>query len=102
MIYAIGYYLLNIFGLSTYPVLFSITPKLIQALIGASFDTLLVKFNEYFNEKQTNKILVFFNLTNWVTLTYFSRTYVNSLETVLTTLAFYFWLLGKDQNHSGY
>lgn len=95
MIYSIGYYILNIFGLSNNSFLFKITPKLVQAFIGASFDTLLIKINEYYNGKESNRLLVFLNLTNWATLTYFSRTYVNSVETVLTTLAFYFWLLSK-------
>jgi phosphatidylinositol glycan class B len=95
MIYNIGYYILNILGLSDNSFLFKITPKITQAFIGASFDTLLIKLNEYYNGNDSNRFLVFLNLTNWITITYFSRTYVNSVETVLTTLAFYFWLLSK-------
>ena len=67
-------------------------PKLLQVLIATCFDLFLLKINQLYNPATTLKMLIL-NYLSWFSLSMMSRTYVNSFETLLTLIAFYFWNL---------
>ncbi len=68
-------------GLDHHFTLFIMAPKILQAFIGAGFDTMLIKINRYYNGdgKFVNFFVIFLNYTNYASLTYLSRTYVNGI-----------------------
>jgi hypothetical protein len=77
LMYAAPYYFIKILNLDSYLFLFDLVPKIMQAFIAALFDIMLIKINTIYNGEKHNLLLMILNYTNWATLTYLSRTYIN-------------------------
>lgn len=71
-------------------------PKLIQALlavIGDIFIAKLLLLNFTKSNSKVSMLSIIFLLSNWFYFSMLSRTYINSFECILTTVAFYYWQL---------
>lgn len=65
-------------------------PRFFQFIVGAIYDIVLIKLNEIYNPG-TESIMVLVSLTNWYGTALMSRSLVNSMEAMLTLVAFYLW-----------
>jgi hypothetical protein len=65
--------------------------KLMQVILAIVSDWYLLKIAQRYTAKLTimTSLLI---LTNWFYFSMMNRTYINSIETCLTVIAFYYWL----------
>jgi hypothetical protein len=63
-----------------------------QILLAVSCDWFLLKIAQIYSNKLTLKISILL-LTNWFYFSMMNKTYINSIETCLTVIAFYYWLI---------
>lgn len=70
-------------------------PKLCQSVVGALYDLFLVLLSEFYMPGSAPQMILV-NYTSWASLTFMSRTFVNSTETLLILVAFYLWNRRND------
>lgn len=90
LIYAVSYKLLALFGLDTANILV-VVPRLIQSCFASSGDLFLYKLAVRRFDHQTGVWTLICYVLSWFTLYSVTRTLTNSLETVLTIIALYYW-----------
>ncbi|XP_032218088.1 GPI mannosyltransferase 3 isoform X2 [Nematostella vectensis] len=92
LVYSIAYKVLYILGLDSAEVVIFI-PNVIQAVLAAVGDLYLYKLAIKLFGPQAAKWALLCNLSSWFTFYCVTRTLSNSWETVLTTIALYYWPL---------
>lgn len=90
LILAASYKLLALFGLDTAKTLVAV-PRLVQAFFASFGDLFLYKLAVKRFDRQTGKWSLVCYLISWFTFYIVTRTLTNSLETVLITIALYYW-----------
>lgn len=65
-------------------------PRFYQIIISALFDFFLVLLADQYQSHSALKITLI-NYTSWASLTFMSRTLINSTEATLTLISFYLW-----------
>lgn len=86
--YNFGYYLLSADMIMEY------SPKIVQLILAILGDVYVIKLAYfYFPKPNISTFSIFFVLFNWFYLSMLSRTYINSFECVLMSIAFYYWQL---------
>ncbi|PRP74835.1 hypothetical protein PROFUN_09535 [Planoprotostelium fungivorum] len=90
LIFSIPYYLLRATGLDSTQLII-VLPKLIQGTFTAICDVYVYKLSLRIFGHNVAEWTMFFWLTNWFVFYCMVRTFSNSLETVLTTVALSYW-----------
>lgn len=90
LMYAAGYKLLALFELDTANTVV-VVPRLIQSCFASLGDLFLYKLAVKRFDYQTGSWALLCYLLSWFTFYVVTRTLTNSLETVLTTIALYYW-----------
>ncbi|GAB4845153.1 Mannosyltransferase aptg1 [Ancistrocladus abbreviatus] len=90
LLFAFLYKVLALFHLDT-PWFMMKSPRLLQSVFAAIGDLFLYKYSETIFGSQVAQWSLFSQLTNWFMFFCFTRTFSNSLETVLTIVSLYYW-----------
>ncbi|XP_078377243.1 GPI alpha-1,2-mannosyltransferase 3-like isoform X2 [Oculina patagonica] len=98
LIFATSYKFLALFGVDTAKLLV-VVPRLVQACFAACGDLFLYKLAVKKFGFQTGKFTLICYLTSWFTFYSVTRTLTNSLETILTTIALYYWPLDSKNDN---
>ncbi|KAK2552896.1 GPI mannosyltransferase 3, partial [Acropora cervicornis] len=96
LIYAISYKLLAFFGLDTSTTVV-MAPRIIQSVFASFGDLFLYKLAVKNFDIQTGAWTLICYLLSWFTFYNVTRTLTNSLETVLTTVALFYWPLKANE-----
>ena len=96
LIYAISYKLLAFFGLDT-SITVVMAPRIIQSVFASFGDLFLYKLAVKNFDIQTGAWTLICYLLSWFTFYIVTRTLTNSLETVLTTVALFYWPLKANE-----
>ncbi|XP_015763312.1 PREDICTED: GPI mannosyltransferase 3-like isoform X2 [Acropora digitifera] len=96
LIYAISYKLLAFFGLDTSTTVV-MAPRIIQSVFASFGDLFLYKLAVKNFDIQTGTWTLICYLLSWFTFYNVTRTLTNSLETVLTTVALFYWPLKANE-----
>ena len=97
LIFATSYKCLALFGIDTAKFLVVI-PRVLQACFASCGDLFLYKLAAKRFDVQTARWTLICYLISWFTLYCVTRTLTNSLETVLTTVALYYWPCGSKKD----
>ncbi|PFX22760.1 GPI mannosyltransferase 3 [Stylophora pistillata] len=97
LIFATSYKLLALFGIDTAKFLV-VLPRVMQACFASFGDLFLYKLAAKRFDLQTARWTLICYLISWFTLYCVTRTLTNSLETVLTTMALYYWPCGGQKD----
>ncbi|XP_068693822.1 GPI mannosyltransferase 3-like isoform X4 [Montipora foliosa] len=90
LIYATGYKLLACLGLDSSTTI-GVAPRIIQSILASFGDLFLYKLAVQRFGRQTGAWALICHLLSWFTFYSVPRTLTNSLETVFTTIALYYW-----------
>lgn len=90
LIFAASYKLLAVLGMDSAKTLV-VVPRLVQSFFAAFGDLFLYKLAVKRFNLQTGRWTLICYLMSWFTFYSVTRTLTNSLETVLTTIALYYW-----------
>lgn len=90
LFFAGAFKLLHILGLDNTTVLI-VVPRFLQAILAAFGDLYLFKMSTKMFGKESAKWTLFCSLISWFTFYCVTRTLTNSTETILTTIALYYW-----------
>lgn len=85
---SIGYIFCDHLQCSTY--VKEIAPKIMQILLSIICDCFLIKTASYY-VKNISYFVCLLLLTNWYYFSMLNRIYINSAETCLATISFYYW-----------
>ncbi|SPQ93664.1 unnamed protein product (mitochondrion) [Plasmodiophora brassicae] len=89
-IFAIFFKILQLLSLDT-PAIIRVTPRLVQAAIATIGDVFLYKLaNRWFGSRVAT-LSLFCQLVNWFYFYCIVRTFSNSVETILTLIALFYW-----------
>lgn len=97
LIFAASYKFLATFGADTAKFLV-IIPRLVQAFFASFGDLFLYRLAAKRFDLQTARWTLICYLISWFTFYCVTRTLTNSLETVLTTVALYYWPCDSQEN----
>lgn len=101
LIFATSYKFLVLFGADTAKLLVFV-PRLVQACFASCGDLFLYKLAVKKFDPQTGKFALICYWISWFTFYNVTRTLTNSLETILTTIALYYWPFdNKKENSNG-
>ncbi|XP_015883938.3 mannosyltransferase APTG1 [Ziziphus jujuba] len=90
LLFALLYKVLALLGLDT-PWFMIKAPRLLQSIFSAVGDLYLYKLSDLLFDNYVAKWSLFSQLTNWFMFFCFTRTFSNTLETVLTLVSLYYW-----------
>lgn len=90
LIFAILYKLLGFLRLDT-PWVMTKAPRLLQSVVSSVGDLYLYKLSKCLFGKNVAKWALFSQLANWFMFYCITRTFSNSLETVLTAIGLFYW-----------
>lgn len=99
LIYAASYKFLALFGVDTATFLV-VVPRLVQSCFASFGDLFLYKLAVKRFDLQTGRWTLICYLISWFTFYSVTRTLTNSLETVLTTIALYYWPCNSKENNN--
>ena len=96
---SIGYIFCDHLQCSTY--VKEIAPKIMQILLSIICDYFLIKTASYY-VKNISYFVCLLLLTNWYYFSMLNRIYINSAETCLATISFYFWATREQHKMNDY
>jgi phosphatidylinositol glycan class B len=104
LFFAGAFKLLHILGMDSATALIMV-PRVLQAILAAFGDLYLFKLSTKLFGKESAKWSLLCGLVSWFTFYCVTRTLTNSTETVLTTIALYYWpwtAEKKSKEHSNF